>query len=99
VDIGPRTPNRMPPSKKPTKSQDDPRQSRPHNRPRNWKWDVCLRPALSALDPLQKFLPWVWLAILLLLASGSWMLFTTFGGFAAAGRGRDGGVREESAKG
>ena len=26
----------------------------------------------------------MWLAILLLLASGYWMLFTTFGGFAAA---------------
>jgi hypothetical protein len=26
----------------------------------------------------------VWLAIPLLLASGYWMLFTTFGGFAAA---------------
>jgi uncharacterized membrane protein len=53
---------------------------------------VCLRPALGTLEPpqrlrlmratFQKFLPWVWLAILLLLASGYWMLFTTFGGFA-----------------
>jgi uncharacterized membrane protein len=33
----------------------------------------------------QKFFPWVWVAILLLLASGYWMLFTTFGGFARAG--------------
>ena len=56
---------------------------------------VCLRPALSTFEPpqrlrlmrvtLQKFFPWVWLAILLLLASGYWMLFTTFGGFAGAG--------------
>ena len=55
---------------------------------------VCLRPALGALEPPQrlrlmrvtfgKFFPWVWLAILLLLASGYWMLFTTCGGFAAA---------------
>ena len=55
---------------------------------------VCLRPALGTLKPPQrlrlmrvtfeKFFPWVWLAILLLLASGYWMLFTTFGGFAAA---------------
>src|SRR5215813_6469292 len=55
---------------------------------------VCLRPALGTLEPPQrlrlmrvtfeKFFPWVWLAILLLLASGYWMLFTTFGGFAAA---------------
>ena len=56
---------------------------------------VCLRPALGTLEPpqrlrlmrvtFQKFFPWVWLAILLLLASGYWMVFTTFGGFAAAG--------------
>ena len=41
---------------------------------------VCLRPALGTLEPpqrlqlmrvtFQKFFPWVWLAILLLLASG-----------------------------
>ena len=31
-----------------------------------------------------KFLPWVWVAILLLLASGYWMVFMTFGGFARA---------------
>src|SRR5258707_13495895 len=56
---------------------------------------VCLRPALGTLEPpqrlrlmrvtFQKFFPWVWLAILLLLASGYWMVFTTFGGFAGAG--------------
>jgi uncharacterized membrane protein len=56
---------------------------------------VCLRPALGALDPpqllrlmqvtFQKFFPWVWVAILLLLASGYWMLFTTFGGLTRAG--------------
>jgi uncharacterized membrane protein len=50
--------------------------------------------ALGTLEPpqrlrlmrvtFQKFFPWVWLAILLLLASGYWMLFTTFGGFAGA---------------
>ena len=55
---------------------------------------VCLRPALGTLEPpqrlrlmrvtFQKFFPWVWLVILLLLASGYWMLFTTFGGFAGA---------------
>src|SRR5438128_9978939 len=55
---------------------------------------VCLRLALGTLEPpqrlrlmritFQKFFPWVWLAILLLLASGYWMLFTTFGGFAGA---------------
>ena len=33
----------------------------------------------------QKFFLWVWLAILLLLASGYWMVFTIFGGFVGAG--------------
>ena len=56
---------------------------------------VCLRPALATLEPpqrlrlmrvtFQKFFPWVWAAVLLLLASGYWMMFTVFGGFAAAG--------------
>lgn len=55
---------------------------------------VCLRPALGTLEPpqrlrlmratLQKFFPWVWVAILLLLAAGYWMVFVTFGGFAGA---------------
>ena len=52
---------------------------------------VCLRPALGTLEPpqrlrllratLQKFFPWVWASILLLIASGYWMIFVTFGGF------------------
>jgi uncharacterized membrane protein len=56
---------------------------------------VCLRPALGALEPpqrlrlmrvtFQKFFVWVWTAILLLLVSGYWLLFETFGGFARAG--------------
>jgi uncharacterized membrane protein len=33
----------------------------------------------------QKFFPWVWTAVLLLLASGYSMLFILFGGFAGAG--------------
>jgi uncharacterized membrane protein len=55
---------------------------------------VCLRPAAGALEPPQrlalwrrffaKFFPWVWVSILLLLASGYWMLMTTFGGFKDA---------------
>jgi uncharacterized membrane protein len=55
---------------------------------------VCLRPALGTLEPpprmrlmravFERFFPWVWLSILLLLASGYWMLFTSFGGFAGA---------------
>ncbi len=56
---------------------------------------MCLRPALGELDAPQrlrlmrttfrKFFPWVWMAILLLLASGYWIVFTTFGGFAGVG--------------
>jgi len=53
-----------------------------------------LRPAAGALDPpvrlplwrrvLEKFLPWVGLAIVVLLGSGYAMLAKYFGGFAAA---------------
>jgi uncharacterized membrane protein len=55
---------------------------------------VCLRPAAGALDGparltlwrnfFAKFFPWVWVSVLLLLASGYWMLLTSFGGFAHA---------------
>ena len=55
---------------------------------------VCLRPAAGALEGPQrlqlwrnffaKFFPWVWVSVLLLLASGFWMMLTTFGGFAGA---------------
>jgi uncharacterized membrane protein len=44
---------------------------------------VCLRPALGTLEPPQR-LQLMRIAILLLLASGYWMLFATFGGFAAS---------------
>jgi uncharacterized membrane protein len=53
-----------------------------------------LRPAAGALDPpvrlplwrrvFEKFLPWVGIAIVVLLGSGYWMLAKYFGGFAAA---------------
>jgi hypothetical protein len=56
---------------------------------------VCLRPALGTVDPpqrlrlmrvtFQKFFLWVWVAILLLLASGYWIVFMRVGGFAGAG--------------
>jgi len=56
---------------------------------------VALRPALGTLEPPQRlrlmratfgtFFPWVWVAILLLLASGYWMVLMTFGGFARIG--------------
>jgi uncharacterized membrane protein len=55
---------------------------------------VCLRPAAGSLEGSQrlqlwrnffaKFFPWVWVCVLLLLASGYWMLITTFGGFKGA---------------
>jgi uncharacterized membrane protein len=53
---------------------------------------VCLRPALGELEAparlrlmrttFQNFFPWVWAAILLLLATGYWMVFATLGGFS-----------------
>jgi uncharacterized membrane protein len=57
---------------------------------------VCLRPALGTLEPppqrlqlmretLAKFFPFVWMSILVILASGYWMIFVTFGGFAGLG--------------
>jgi uncharacterized membrane protein len=56
----------------------------------------ALRPAAAqVLEPplrlelwvqvFRRFFIWVWLSILLLLATGYWMLFTYFGGFASAG--------------
>jgi len=32
----------------------------------------------------QRFFPWVWASVLVLLASGFWMLISSFGGFAHA---------------
>jgi len=56
---------------------------------------MCLRPAAGPLDPPQrlrlwqaffgKFFPWVWVAVIFLLASGYWMVFATFGGFRGIG--------------
>jgi uncharacterized membrane protein len=55
---------------------------------------MCLRPAAGPLETphrlqlwrrfFQKFLPWVWASVLLLLVSGYWMMVTHFGGFAGA---------------
>jgi uncharacterized membrane protein len=56
---------------------------------------VVLRPASGPLDPatrlalwrrvFERFFPWVFAAIVLLLLSGYAMIFGVFGGFAAAG--------------
>jgi uncharacterized membrane protein len=56
---------------------------------------MALRPASGALEPPQRlalwarvfgrFFPWVWLAVVILLATGYWMMFTLFGGFAGSG--------------
>jgi uncharacterized membrane protein len=54
---------------------------------------MALRPvAASLLEPPQrlplwrdvfgKFFPWVWVSVIVLLASGYWMAFKLFGGFA-----------------
>ena len=56
---------------------------------------VCLRPAaVQLLEPpqrqkiwrgfFQRFFPWVWASVILLLATGYWMLVVYFGGFANA---------------
>ena len=55
---------------------------------------MCLRPAAGVLETpqrlklwrafFQKFFPWVWASVALLLLSGFWMLLTFFGGFALA---------------
>lgn len=53
---------------------------------------MCLRPAAGPLETpqrlmlwrrfFQKFFPWVWASVVLLLVTGYWMLMTYFGGFA-----------------
>lgn len=55
---------------------------------------VILRPASSALEPglrltlwagvFQRFFLWVWLAIVVLLGTGYWLVFNAFGGFSAS---------------
>ncbi|MGN6572244.1 MAG: CopD family protein [Pseudolabrys sp.] len=55
---------------------------------------MCLRPAAGPLEPPQrlglwrrffaKFFPWVWVSVVLLLATGLWMMVTFFGGMSAA---------------
>ena len=56
---------------------------------------VCLRPAAAALEPgvrlklwadvLPLFFRWIWTAIVVLLTTGFWMMFTVLGGPKAAG--------------
>ncbi|MDI3470148.1 MAG: hypothetical protein OJF62_002211 [Pseudolabrys sp.] len=55
---------------------------------------LCLRPAARGLEAPQRltlwrgffarFFPWVWVSVILLLASGFWMIPAAFGGFAGA---------------
>jgi uncharacterized membrane protein len=55
---------------------------------------VCLRPAAGKLEAPQrlmlwrgffaKFFPWVWGSVVLLVATGYWMLVVYFGGFSGA---------------
>jgi uncharacterized membrane protein len=55
---------------------------------------VCLRPAHGVLPPperirlmtgvFQRFFPWVWASILALLASGYWIVFAGYAGFASS---------------
>jgi uncharacterized membrane protein len=53
---------------------------------------VVLRPAAGALEPperlalwrrvFERFFPWVWLSVAVLLGTGYWMIFAGFDGFA-----------------
>lgn len=55
---------------------------------------IVLRPALVSVKPPQRlelwagvfkrFFPWVWMAVLILLISGYWLVFKAFGGFATS---------------
>ena len=55
---------------------------------------VVLRPSVAALEPhrrltlwdgvFQRFFPWVWAAVLVLLATGYWLMFRAFGGFGTS---------------
>jgi uncharacterized membrane protein len=55
---------------------------------------LCLRPAAGPLEAphrlalwrrfFAKFFPWVWVSVVLLLATGYWMLTAHFGGFKGA---------------
>ena len=56
---------------------------------------MALRPATTVLEPptrlalwarvFKQFFSWVWLAIIVLLVTGYWMIFSVFGGFANSG--------------
>jgi len=55
---------------------------------------VVLRPSASILEPperlslwagvFKRFFPWVWMAIIVLLLSGYWLIFAWFKGFASS---------------
>lgn len=55
---------------------------------------VVLRPTVATLEPhrrltlfagvFKRFFPWVWMAALLLPATGYWLVFNAFGGFSSS---------------
>lgn len=55
---------------------------------------VILRPTVAALEPhrrltlfggvFKRFFPWVWMAVVVLPATGYWLIFNAFGGFASS---------------
>ncbi len=55
---------------------------------------LALRPAAGELPPdkrlglwkrvFSRFFPWVWVAVIMLVTTGYWILFTVFGGVASA---------------
>jgi len=57
---------------------------------------MCLRPVAGTLlgpperlslwlQVFDRFFPWVWACVVVLLATGYWMIFSVFGGMAASG--------------
>ncbi len=55
---------------------------------------IVLRPSVATLEPhrrltlwagvFQRFFPWVWVSVLVLLGSGYWLVFNAFNGFATS---------------
>jgi len=55
---------------------------------------VVLRPTAASYEParrlvlwagvFKRFFPWVWMAVIVLLVTGYWLLFMAFGGFATS---------------
>lgn len=55
---------------------------------------VVLRPTMGLMEPhrrlnlwasvFKRFFPWIWMAVVLLLITGYWLVFSVFGGFSSS---------------